>query len=185
MKMQNVMIDIETLGTKPGCVILSIGAVRFDIKTGKIGSKFYKKIDLNDSMNHGFSIDSNTLKWWIEKSKEVQDEAFFGKTKLVDAIKHLINFLNKDDILWANSPSFDLNILEYTYKTLFKDPIMGLKLNKYYWNPFNQRDVRTIASIDDFKTKKSILKKNHDKVLHNPIDDCLIQIEYIVDLINK
>ena len=28
--MNRVMIDLETLGTKPGSVILSIGAVRFD-----------------------------------------------------------------------------------------------------------------------------------------------------------
>jgi DNA polymerase III epsilon subunit-like protein len=28
--MRDVMVDLETLGTVPGCVILSIGAVAFD-----------------------------------------------------------------------------------------------------------------------------------------------------------
>jgi len=185
MKMKNVMIDIETLGTDPGCVILSIGAVRFDPKTGNTGPTFYKKIDLEDSIKQGLTIDPKTLKWWIEKSKEAQLEAFFGKTRLEEAFKALIKFLNKDDIIWANSPSFDCDILEYTYKELVRDPIKGINIGKYYWNPFNQRDVRTIASIDNFKTKKETIKKNNDKVLHNPIDDCLNQIEYIVKIINK
>ena len=26
----HAMIDIETLGTEPGCVVLSVGAVKFD-----------------------------------------------------------------------------------------------------------------------------------------------------------
>ena len=29
--MEHIMIDIETLGTKPGSIILSIAAVKFDI----------------------------------------------------------------------------------------------------------------------------------------------------------
>ena len=40
--MKNVMLDLETLGTTASAVILSIGAVRFDLTSEKIDDKgFY------------------------------------------------------------------------------------------------------------------------------------------------
>jgi hypothetical protein len=48
---KNVMIDIETLGTRPGSVILSIGACRFG--ADGIGEEFYRAIDVLDSLMAG------------------------------------------------------------------------------------------------------------------------------------
>ena len=33
--MQDIMIDLETLGTRAGCIVLSISAVSFDAVSGK------------------------------------------------------------------------------------------------------------------------------------------------------
>jgi len=38
-KMDNIMVDIETLGNKSNSVILSIAAVYFDLQTGKTGKR--------------------------------------------------------------------------------------------------------------------------------------------------
>ena len=38
--MRHVMIDLETLGVVPGCVVLQIGAVCFDPNGGELGEKF-------------------------------------------------------------------------------------------------------------------------------------------------
>jgi DNA polymerase III epsilon subunit-like protein len=36
----HVMLDLETMGKRAGCAIVSIGAVEFDINTGEIGRTF-------------------------------------------------------------------------------------------------------------------------------------------------
>ena len=71
----DVMIDIETLGTDPGSVILSIGAVEFDLKTGKTGEEFYQWIDLESSSNKGFSVSAGTIKWWMMQNKKARQPA--------------------------------------------------------------------------------------------------------------
>jgi len=49
--MQHVMIDLETLGTTPDAPIIAIGAVNFDIRTGKTGPDI--KVNRTDSDNRG------------------------------------------------------------------------------------------------------------------------------------
>ena len=40
---QDVMVDLETWGTKPGCAIISIGAVSFG--PDGLGEEFYTALD--------------------------------------------------------------------------------------------------------------------------------------------
>jgi hypothetical protein len=61
--MINVMVDIETLGTEPGCVVLSIGAVAFDKEMGFV-EDFYEVINTVDSFSEGLTYDNDTLAWW-------------------------------------------------------------------------------------------------------------------------
>ena len=61
----DVMIDMETLSTNPDCVILTIGAVRFD----PMGTGVAEKLELRpeiDSQTEEFDIHINpdTLRWW-------------------------------------------------------------------------------------------------------------------------
>ena len=42
--MNNLMIDIETLGTNSNAVVVSIGAVLFDPYTGDTCGEFYHKV---------------------------------------------------------------------------------------------------------------------------------------------
>ena len=64
---RNVMVDIETLGRKPGIIILSVALVEFDIKTGKILKTLEKNLSLAESLKKDFKIDSDTLKWWLKQ----------------------------------------------------------------------------------------------------------------------
>ena len=64
--MSNLMLDIETLGTGPNSVILSIGAVEFD-ETGVI-SKFYEAIDPESCTDWGLQIDARTVLWWMDQN---------------------------------------------------------------------------------------------------------------------
>jgi len=65
-----VMIDIETLGTEPGCAILSIGAVHFTA-AGR-GETLYRNIDRASCEDAGLEIDEETVKWWSEQDEAAQ-----------------------------------------------------------------------------------------------------------------
>ena len=50
--MKDVMVDLETLATSADAVILSIGAVRFDLETGEIDDAgFYASISVESNLD--------------------------------------------------------------------------------------------------------------------------------------
>ncbi|OFC62613.1 3'-5' exonuclease [Candidatus Erwinia dacicola] len=80
--MNNIMIDIETLGKKRGCPVLSIAAVQFDPLSGKTGDIFYERMSIDAALSYGMP-ETSTLQWWDRQSAEARDEAFNG-TRLPD-----------------------------------------------------------------------------------------------------
>lgn len=168
----NIMVDIETLGTKSNSVILSIGAVQFDITTSKTSKTFYQVLDLNETLkNSEFKIDASTLIWWINQNKKAK-EVFENKNRIhpLDGINNLKNWISEintyDDIkIWGNSNRFDLGLLEnyFTYYG-FETP----------WSYKNERDIRTLVAL------APEIKNNHKWIgtSHNALDDCYNQIAY-------
>lgn len=49
--MNNLMIDLETMGKKPNAPVVSIGAVFFDPQSGEIGPEFYTPLALKAQWN--------------------------------------------------------------------------------------------------------------------------------------
>ena len=75
-KIAHVMIDLETLGTLPGSVILSIGAVVFDPSkpiSECIEGQFYCVVNTEDSLRHGLKLNQATLDWWERQSQEARE----------------------------------------------------------------------------------------------------------------
>lgn len=138
--MRDLMIDIETLGTAPGSVILSIGAVAFDAETGEFGGEFYVEIDPQDAARVGLTIDVSTVKWWTEQSAEAQKAAFGGHTGLNAALLSLSAFVEfqQPSRVWAKPPSFDIVLLESAYRAA------QLTIPWSYKTP---RDCRTLFDL--------------------------------------
>jgi len=192
-KYKHLMVDLETLGLRSTSVILSIGAVMFNIETGEASKqdfdRFHCVIDIDDSLNHGLTIDAITLRWWLNKSKEAK-ESLNGNTNLAMALYNFDQFLYRTQyetisalkiahfdyrdevIVWGNSAKFDLGILANAYNVCGKDKP---------WRDKNERDVRTLASL-----RPDIKKEcKFEGTKHNPIDDCLHQIKYCSEIWNK
>jgi len=137
---RNYMVDIETLDTKPGAAILSIGAVEFDI-TGVLANEFSVNINLLDSLFNGFTISEDTLTWWRNQNANARRALTYDIiTKTVaEALAAFGNWLpscNDDFFLWAKGPDFDIVLLDHAYRK------MGFQ--KLPWSYRNVRDVRTI-----------------------------------------
>lgn len=167
--MQHLMIDIETLSTKPNGIILSIGAVLFD-ETG-LGKEFYQNIDLESSMKAGFEIDAGTVYFWLKQSSEAGAVLDNEKLNFVDSVYNLTDFIcDNCDIdkvkVWGNSPSFDLVMLKNYYAATSK--------NKAPWKFYNKRDFRT--AVDIYKCKRV-----KPTVAHNALDDAKAQAQTLIN----
>lgn len=86
--MKDIMVDIETLGTKPGCVILSIGAVQFNPFSDELGQEFYNNINADDAERKGFFKDARTVDWWSKQSPESRAHLLPNQLPIEEALKN-------------------------------------------------------------------------------------------------
>ena len=171
-----MMIDIETLGTEDDCVIASIGVIIFNRShtPGTYIREYEVMIDLESQPNR--SIDAGTVLWWMTDSMEDARKAVLlskNRVRLGLALREL-DVLVKDYAVkdaWACSPSFDMKKLQSAYK----------QHNQPFPVPFwNWRDVRT---LEDFFYGTNTRKKGKENWLeglaHTAIDDCKMQVNLV------
>lgn len=134
-KPTDVMIDIETAGTKPGCIILSIGAVSLSTNDG-----FYIRIDPQSSREAGLSASAQTMAWWKKQPQNVRDEAFSGIAHVQEALLQFSDWLIQQGEIrvWGNGASFDVPILEAAYEKC------GIKVPWKYWQSMCYRTMKNL-----------------------------------------
>lgn len=161
MKTNHVMLDIETLGTRPGDVILSVGAVWFAPGDG-IKSSVHIAIDPESSKAAGLRAQKSTLEWWSKQSDEARAAAFGGHMSLESALKQFSMWLPKGDQLavWGNGANFDNALMAAAYR--------AIKMEQP-WPYWNDRCYRTIAAMF-MKTKVERVGTGH-----NALDDATTQ----------
>lgn len=187
MKATDVMIDLETLGTKPGCVVLSIGACAFDRFSGEIGERFYTEINRLSSAELGLYTDSSTEDWWEQQGEEAQSllnrcEQDYETLSVAMAIHAFCAWMGDNaptgkDLrgVWANDPTFDLSILGH---------IFDLLTIKAPWPFWAERSCRTIVDLG--KTFGTDPKKDMEfsGTKHHALDDAIHQTKYVSAIFN-
>lgn len=154
------MIDIEGLGVGPDATILTIAAQSFDpLSQGWFEQHYYARVTLESQDNR--SIDQSTIEWWATQDPQSRDEAFneHGRVPLTQALEELGRLAWQHKRIWANGPTYDMNILEHAYKS------QGMKIP---WQFFNVRDARTVYSLWPALEKPP--------VSHHALEDCRRQI---------
>lgn len=166
--MNDLMIDLETLGTRPGSIIASIGAVEFDAETGTIGRLFYANVNLDSAEKAGLTMDVSTVKWWMKQTDEARESTFTEGDKPINLALLELSQLAEGVTplrIWAHSPSFDLVLLEAAYR------IVDLP----FPFPFPRaRDTRTIFDLAGVKPENL-------GVAHNALDDAIAQASAVID----
>lgn len=174
-KYDNVMVDIETLGTKSNSVIISIAAVAFDINTAEVGPNFYSTVCIQSCIDRGFDVTGSTIIWWLGQGDKAQKAISIESTPIDKVIRYLCDYFEDlpDDVkVWGNSARFDLGIIENAF----------IKCNKKIpWDYYNERDVRTLVSLCPEIKKEMVF----DGPKHHALYDCLHQIKYTCKIFNK
>ena len=170
------MLDLETLGRKSNAVIVSLGAVEFNLETGEIGREFFEVIDIQSCLDMGLTVEGSTLYFWLQASQQARDAICKDpqdiQTVLLRFDKWMRNCVDKVNI-WGNAARFDIGKLEDAYV------VCGYHDNPWYFR--SERDVRTlVAFAPEIKANEPMFG-----VEHNPIDDCKHQIRYCSKTWNK
>ena len=97
------MIDIETLATSNDAALVSIAAVRFDLKTGIVGDSVYFKIDKQSCIDYGLRVDADTVDWWMKQGKEAQEQFLTteDRVELHQALQDFFLFFEYDTDLFG------------------------------------------------------------------------------------
>ena len=161
--MADLMIDIEGLGTGPDTTILTIAAQSFDpLGTGYHDRYYYARITLESQENR--SIQQDTIDWWASQPAAAREEAFAetGRIALDQALDELAKFIWQSKLIWANGPTYDMNIIEHAYKS-YNKPLP--------WKYYMVRDARTVYSLWPELPKPP--------TSHHALEDCRRQIDML------
>lgn len=161
----HTMLDIETLSTRPDAVVLSIGAVRFQLSPAFIEPLFCEKMIVLPSLRAQFALgrhsDPNTVAWWARLPSSARAHWIqYPEVCLEESRKLLNEFVQGSETIWAHGTDFDIGVL----RTLFEVPP---------WKYNAVRDARTIyRNVKKVRSMPSDIKF----IEHDPADDCVHQI---------
>ena len=166
----HLMLDIETMGSESYSSIVSIGALEFDIETGKTGKEFYVNVDLQSCMDLGLIVNASTIMWWLKQSEQARKDLTERTVLPIEnALLEFAQFCRKDYQIWGNSARFDCGILQNAYDKA------GIPIP---WDFRNERCVRTLVSFNPE------IKKNFKPIgtAHNALSDCYFQVGYCSEI---
>lgn len=173
--MNNLMLDLETMGNGTYAPIISIGAVFFDPATGKTGEEFSVNVSLESSMRYRSRPDASTILWWMDQSEDARRSLKENPVELTSALSEFSDYISdygnpKYVQVWGNGASFDCVILRSSYT---------LTGQQAPWQWWNDRDVRTIVEMGKaigFDPKRDM---PFDGTRHNALADAIHQAKYV------
>jgi hypothetical protein len=176
----HLIADLETLGQRPGAVIVDVGLVVFSAGNPYIDG-MRVRIDIQSSMDLGFEVDAATLVWWMEQNDAARHTVFSMKRSPTGNLSP--NFLHvglasrkiHDFIVgvnpagvWSNGPSFDLSMLAVLFQRC------GLDM------PWNFRAERCFRTISAMYSEACPTEPRDGGVKHSAFDDALWEAARLV-----
>ena len=163
----NIMVDLETLGTSPNSMILSIGAVKFG--NGEILDSFYERVDPNSQIKYNLDIDANTFKWWLQQSDDARKELTLPGQPIEAVLNWFAEWAFEVNVrVWGNGATMDNVILSNAYHKV------GIP------RPWSYKDDMCYRTI---KNLYPDMKIEQNGVYHNALDDAKSQAIHLMKMI--
>lgn len=166
--MTRIMLDLESLGNKPGSVIVAIGAVKFD-ETGILDS-FYERVDAQSCVAAGLKMDVSTVLWWMQQEEVARLEITKPGVHLNVALSLFSKWYgdNASVEVWGNGATFD--------NVLLNDAYNAVQLERP-WSYRADRCYRTVKALrPDIPAPKV-------GTLHNALDDAKLQALHLIEIL--
>ncbi len=166
-----IMLDLETLGTVPGCAVVAIGAAHAT-QDGYILGRFYTVVSRESCRSHGLREEAATLDWWHRQAPEArgilspaQQAAAPSLIEALDAFNVFLRGCGSQVEIFGNGSDFDNAILNAAAMAA------GVKLA---WPPFfGHRCYRTLKSLTPH------VRMERTGTHHNALDDAISQAGHL------
>ena len=172
----DIMIDIESLDTSPNCVILTIGAVRFDPR----GMGVVEKLELRPTIEeqtekYNRVVNEDTLRWWSTQSEAAMEEAMGDRDRISfrECMETLYKFCWNRRAVWSNGAGFDVVAMESAWRQLDM---------RIPWPYYTVRDTRTLYEIAGVSLKDA---KYKTMTTHKAVEDAEHQALVVQDAYMK
>lgn len=173
--MVDLMLDAESLGNIPGCVLCQYTIVPFNIN-GKPYDGPLQPLDIylhiGQQIAEGYDVDTNTLAWWMTQPVNIRRVVFTGGVWINEFCDEVTCYYDrvvheyKEYRLWSTSAKVDYGI----------PPVLFKRSDILY--PVNHRAencARTFVNM--VKLNHPQMKGSKLKTTHHAIDDCRRQID--------
>lgn len=166
--MRDMMLDLESFGTRNTLAICQIGACYFDRNTGEIGETFKINVDAGTSGD----LDADTVYWWLSQSKEAQNSILeLPRVSELAALTLFNAFAINAKHIWSHA-TFDFVGITAAYKRHNLKPTF-----KYS----SAKDIRTLVDLSGITIDKTPRTGLH----HDALADCEHQVKYCVLALNE
>lgn len=164
-------VDLETLGRRPGCKILSIGAVV--ITPSGLGREFYVTLTTEDQ--HGLHEDPETIEWWSKQSPEARRVMTEPKTSFVSGMTSFREWCAllggpRSIAPWGNGADFDNAILHCAFDAA------GVDCPWEFWQNRCYRTLKNLGGAPKLSKREG--------VYHNALDDAKTQGLHAIEIMN-
>lgn len=173
--MKDLMIDLETLGVNEDAIVLSIGAVFFDVETGELGQSYYVELDADEQLKLGRKINYSTILWWIKQSEAAKMALKEQGENVGPALKRfklwVENVGGPDVRPWGNGSMFDIGIIE-SLLIKYDIPI-----------PWSFRNIMDLRTFQRFVANGSKIPRSEGH--HNAQTDAKDQALFVINHARK
>lgn len=112
----HVMLDLETLSTRPNAAIIAIGAVAFEPERMEVLTTFEARIRPSSAHHYDRHLEMETLAWWMHQPDAVRAQWDEGGMILPEALSDFVDWLHffwpgEVTAVWGNGAAFDNVVL--------------------------------------------------------------------------
>lgn len=175
----HIMLDLEALGTSRDCVVVSVGAVKFNLNTGVILDERYWELDMHEQQKVlKRTIDAHTITWWSNQTpdtiKALQSHKRVG---IEEFITEFTNFIKGPNFFWAKGTNYDLEILTDLHKaaSIWINP----SINRTPFQYSKWVDARVYYLIGK---ELGIMPKHTNEGAHNALQDAIFQTKTVCQI---
>lgn len=174
--MRHLMIDLETMSSRPNAVVVSIGLTAFD-KTAVEPTGLRVVVNREEQKRMGRHEDPDTMAWWAKQTPEARavfDEKQIPVTEATFKVQQYVTSYTdgpRHVEPWGNGADFDLPIIT----GLFAD--FGVPVP---WKFYNHRCFRTLKHLLPVRYKIAT------EELKNPLKhDCLADARWQAEVASR
>ena len=173
--MSDIMVDLETLGLRPGAVIRSIGACHMDPKRMHDKKHQFDQNVTRTSQTEraGFHVFPDTVEWWDQQSEAARNALLVNPVHIRKALEKFHAWAEQypePRFFWCAGPHFDYALYAEACRLCDMKPLFE------FWAVRDVRTAKDLVRMSKEDAKLAVPLSVREKLVkHHALSDCIQQ----------